>query len=136
MNRRFKSLVCATICAFMAQAAVAQSYYSINYDESTPHKRGTERYAKSLTLRGQDGSTQQIAINQLEENRLYIKRLDKAFQAKRGDNVTITCDAVMDWMYGYIYLDYGQDGQFDVAWTADGGIASLGSLLHYQQPLV
>lgn len=120
MNRRFKSLVCATICAFMAQVAVAQSYYSINYDESTPHKRGTERYAKSLILRGQDGSTQQIAINQLEENRLYIKRLDKAFQAKRGDNVTITCDAVMDWMYGYIYLDYGQDGQFDVAWTADG----------------
>lgn len=90
--------------------------YPINYDENTAHSRGTARYTKAITLSSTDGS-QSVDVNQTDENKLYIKRMENCFLAKPGETVTpgITPGA-MSWMGGYVYIDKDNDGKFDVTY--------------------
>ena len=119
------------ILSSQAEPFFSTTVYPINYDESTSHSRGTDRYTKAVSLSSSDGA-QSVDVNQSDENKLYIKRLSNCFLAKPGETVTpgITAGA-MSWMAGYVYIDTDNNGKFDVTYTDSTGITDMGNLMSY-----
>ncbi|WP_418937217.1 hypothetical protein [Leyella stercorea] len=103
----------------------SKSVYPINYEESTAHTRGDERYVKNVKL-----GTQSVAINQNTDKKLYFNKTENIFLAKPGETVTPTIDWKGIWMHGYAYLDKDDNGKFDVDYT-NSGITNARDLVSY-----
>ena len=102
--------------------------YSINYEETQATTR-SDRYLNSVSLTTSDGQ-QTVSVSQNSEKKLYIKKLDTVLKAKPGDNVTPNFDYTGSWMCGYLYIDKGNDGAFNVDYT-DNGITNMNDLMTY-----
>ena len=103
----------------------SKSVYPINYEESTAHTRGDERYVKNVKL-----GTQSVAINQNSDKKLYFNKTENIFLAKPGETVTPTIDWKGEWMHGYAYLDKDDNGKFDVDYT-NSGVTNARDLVSY-----
>lgn len=103
----------------------SKSVYPINYEESTAHTRGDERYVKNVKL-----GTQSVAINQNTDKKLYFNKTENIFLAKPGETVTPTIDWKGIWMHGYAYLDKDDNGKFDVDYT-NSGVTNARDLVSY-----
>lgn len=103
----------------------SKSVYPINYEESTAHTRGDERYVKNVKL-----GTQSVAINQNTDKKLYFNKTENIFLAKPGETVTPTIDWKGEWMHGYAYLDKDDNGKFDVDYT-NSGVTNARDLVSY-----
>ena len=114
----FVLALCFAALAPAGLKAQSSSLYPINYDETQAITR-TDRYTNAITLAGSDGE-QTVAVNQLSEGRLYIKRLDDCLMAKAGETVTAGFDASLGWMCGYAYIDLDNNGLFDLTYDANG----------------
>lgn len=116
MTKNLSKTLATMLLTAMAPAAMfAQGSYPVNFSESTTPTHES-RHTEAIRLTSSDGA-QTIEVNQTEENLMYIKRLDNSFTAKAGDKVTPAFSATMGWMCGYAYIDYGNDGMFDVDYT-------------------
>ena len=103
----------------------SKSVYPINFEESTAHTRGNERYVKNVKL-----GTQSVAINQNSDKKLYFNKTENIFLAKPGETVTPTIDWKGEWMHGYAYLDKDDNGKFDVDYT-NSGVTNARDLVSY-----
>lgn len=103
----------------------SKSVYPINYEESTAHTRGDERYVKNVKL-----GTQSVAINQNSDKKLYFNKTENIFLAKPGETVTPTIEWKGEWMHGYAYLDKDDNGKFDVDYT-NSGVTNARDLVSY-----
>lgn len=103
----------------------SKSVYPINYEESTAHTRGDERYVKNVKL-----GSQSVAINQNTDKKLYFNKTENIFLAKPGETVTPTIDWKGEWMHGYAYLDKDDNGKFDVDYT-NSGVTNARDLVSY-----
>lgn len=96
-----------------------EACYPINFAGDAKLER-TDRYLNSITFRGADGTATTLQVGQGATRALYIKCLDKAFTAKAGEKVTVQFNWSGTWMNGYVFLDTGNDGEFNVATTGEG----------------
>lgn len=102
--------------------------YPINYETSTKITHA-ERYTTGITFKGSEG-TQNIAVNQKTDKLLYHDKMDKTILAKPGETLTPSVDFKGSWMAGYVYIDKGNDGAFNVTYN-DNSITDMGDLMSY-----
>lgn len=102
--------------------------YPINYETSTKITHA-ERYTTSITFKGSEG-TQNIAVNQKTDKLLYHDKMATTILAKPGETLTPTANFNGSWMAGYVYIDKGNDGAFNVTYD-DNSITDMGDLMSY-----
>ena len=102
--------------------------YPINYETSTKITHA-ERYTTGITFKGSEG-TQNIAVNQKTDKLLYHDKMATTILAKPGETLTPTANFNGSWMAGYVYIDKGNDGAFNVTYN-DNSITDMGDLMSY-----
>lgn len=102
--------------------------YPINYETSTKITHA-ERYTTGITFKGSEG-TQNIAVNQKTDKLLYHDKMATTILAKPGETLTPTANFNGSWMAGYVYIDKGNDGAFNVTYD-DNSITDMGDLMSY-----
>lgn len=91
------------------------SYYGLNYDKETAVDK-PERYVKAITLQPNGATKQSISVGSVSPQLIYRDVTDHAFTAKAGQTVTPSIDYQGGgWMNGFVYLDKGDDGQFNAS---------------------
>lgn len=105
-------LLCAGIAASIAAPAYAADQYPINF-ELNQTIDAKERSLQGVKLTSPSDGTQQIYINQEKDGMLYRDATDKCFTAGVGESLLPSFNWTGSWMHGYVYLDRGNDGQFD-----------------------
>ena len=129
----FAAYIDDIILSYKSASNISSTYYPINYDESQEHTRGEERYTDAIVFDSDSAGEQTLEVNQLDEDLLYIKKLDDVFLAMPGDSVTASFECgAMNAMAGYIYLDMGNDGSFDVEYD-DESVTDMLDLMSYSQ---
>ena len=102
--------------------------YPINYETSTKITHA-ERYTTGITFKGSEG-TQNIAVNQKTDKLLYHDKMATTILAKPGETLTPKANFNGSWMAGYVYIDKGNDGAFNVTYN-DNSITDMGDLMSY-----
>lgn len=102
------------------------SYYGLNYDKETAVDK-PERYVKAITLQPNGATKQSISVGSVSPQLIYRDVTDHAFTAKAGQTVTPSIDYHGGgWMNGFVYLDKGDDGQFDASFDESTHKATKG----------
>ncbi|MCR4993912.1 MAG: beta-N-acetylhexosaminidase [Bacteroidales bacterium] len=96
--------------------------YSINFDKTT--KVTHSRRLNSIVL---NGVTRSIPDNSI----VYNFIADEPFQVEAGTSCTAKLTFAGAWMNSYVYIDYGNDGTFDVTTPNKGHIADGDDLVAY-----
>lgn len=128
MNEDFAAYIDNIVLSDSSIPLISTAVYGLNYDENTTLSR-TDRYVNTLTLATSDG-TQNLTVSQQSNKLLYQNKMDFTFTAKPGTTITPTVAGALNWMAGYTYIDKGNDGKFDVAWS-NSGITEMGDLMSY-----
>lgn len=90
--------------------------YPINFDNSQTNKR-SNRYLRGISMTGQDGSSFSYSLGATDANYNTVKvyndkTLAVTWDVKAGQTYTPAFDFKGNWMHGYAYIDYNNDGQF------------------------
>lgn len=102
------------------------SYYGLNYDKETAVDK-PERYVKAIMLQPNGASKQSISVGSVSPQLIYRDVTDHAFTAKAGQTVTPSIDYQGGgWMNGFVYLDKGDDGQFNASFDESTHKATKG----------
>lgn len=102
------------------------SYYGLNYDKETAVDK-PERYVKAITLQPNGATKQSISVGSVNPQLIYRDVTDHAFTAKAGQTVTPSIDYQGGgWMNGFVYLDKGDDGQFEASFDESTHKATKG----------
>lgn len=102
------------------------SYYGLNYDKETAVDK-PERYVKAITLQPKGAMMQSISVGSVSPQLIYRDVTDHAFTAKAGQTVTPSIDYQGGgWMNGFVYLDKGDDGQFNASFDESTHKATKG----------
>lgn len=101
------------------------SYYGLNYDKETAVDK-PERYVKAITLQPNGATKQSISVGSVSPQLIYRDVTDHAFTAKAGQTVTPSIEYQGGWMNGFVYLDKGDDGQFDASFDESTHKATKG----------
>ncbi len=127
-------LLCAGIAASMAVPAYAAEagQYPINYEPSQTIDTSA-RSLQGVKLTSPSDGTQQIYVNQEKDQLLYHDATDKCFTAGVGEDLLPSFNWTGSWMHGYVYLDRGNDGQFDYVLTEmpQGNIVEMGDIMAF-----
>lgn len=104
--------------------------YVINFEDDATTNR-SDRKLTGVSLNGSVSGQQQLTWGSLSPAPLFQTVLDKSFAAKPGETLTPTFSYVGNWMNGYVYLDRGSDGRFDVSLNDDYTISEGSDLMTY-----
>ncbi len=122
--------------------------YPINADYGTTHLR-SDRALSRITMNGNQGSQNTITIPSNIQKNIYKYMDTSILKAKPGERFTPAFTYSGGWMHGYVYIDFGRDGKFDisvenngrpstnsdvVAYSYAGGKNSVGSIVGNQNP--
>ena len=97
-------------------ALMAQDDYPLNFEKSQAYTN-TARHLDGITLSGSANGPQTISIP--APRLVYTDLTTAAFSARAGEQLTATFNYTGNWMHGFVYLDRGNDGQFDATLNAD-----------------
>lgn len=102
---------------------VLKEDYYVNFDKTQTNTRESssatngQRYLKGVSLKGTDGTSYTYTASESDaEYHLVYKDMTKTqvWDVKAGNTYTPAIDYQGNWMQGYAYVDYNQDGQFTV----------------------
>lgn len=99
--------------------------YPINVDYGTIHSRN-DRVLNRIMMNGNRGSQNTITIPSDIQKNIYKYMDTSFFKAKPGERLTPAFTYTGSWMHGYVYIDFGRDGKFEVA-VEDSGQPSASS---------
>ena len=91
----------------------------------------TSRTLNGIVLNSPSDGTQTISIDQSGNRMLYQNVLSKAFTARPGERLTPSFAWSGSWMSGYVYIDYGNDGEFQSSVLANGVPAEGSDIVAY-----
>ncbi|MDE7387623.1 MAG: hypothetical protein K2M97_00050, partial [Muribaculaceae bacterium] len=109
MNIRY-TIICAGLLA--AMPAMAADNYATNYPADAKITNG-QRTLTAVKLNSPADGAQTVESSQQTDRLLYHDRTDHYMKAAAGETVTASFDWNGAWMHGYVYIDLGNDGQFD-----------------------
>ncbi|MBR5918481.1 MAG: glycoside hydrolase family 16 protein [Prevotella sp.] len=105
--------------------------YPINFDKEktenprdNPSDAGNHRRLNRVTM---NGTTYTMPADKL----LYHEDMSQTFFAKSGEQMTTQFNYSGSWMHGYVYIDKGQDGMFDVGDVSNGVIGSNSDVMTF-----
>ena len=87
--------------------------YPINIEETTAAGKA-DRHVRKVQLTSPSAGLQTINVGSHNPQYIYRPSMNGAFLAKAGETVTPKIDYNGQWMNGFVYLDKGNDGNFDV----------------------
>ena len=117
------------VSAFVSYTS-AQNY-PVNVDSDVTDTNTKGRQITSVTLQGELGAKQTITVP--EGKKVYNDMTSVSggtFHIKAGQSAIPRFVGEMSWMHSYIFLDYGNDGQFNVA-AVDNATDDLVSYFHF-----
>ena len=116
---------------------IMTSFYPVNFDADQKPTR-TDRALNSVTIKATGEKTQTVSI---DKTKVYNNQVEtKTITARPGSTVNVKMSYTGNWMSGYAYVDWDNDGQFKpviennkpatgselVSYTYLGGYNSLG----------
>ena len=90
--------------------ATSAEDYPLNFDIDQAYTHGSRRLNGVVLEGSADG---QQSFNCPTPLKVYSSLLHKSFTARPGETLTPKFNYSGDWMHGFVYLDFGQDGTFD-----------------------
>ena len=96
-------------------------FYPTNFDKGQLYTR-SDRRLNGVSLKNASGETQSVSTPG-SPNTVYVNLDTKEFTAHAGEIVTPTFNYSGNWMHGYVFLDYNDDGKFNAAMNDDLTIA-------------
>lgn len=105
MKYLFSLLALITLTAAAQELPTTDSYV-VNFDRSTARTHASRR----LTALSLNGNTISIP----DPTRMYVDLTPNMFGAQAGQTITPSVTYTGSWMQTYIYIDWNQNGQFDV----------------------
>lgn len=109
-------------------------YYTLNYDKDTKQTRTSgdnQRYTNTVTFTTPTDGAQAFDTQQSTNSLLFIDQTDKAFKAMAGETVSFSSDFNASWMHSYVYIDFGDDGEFAFTINDDGTPADGSDIFSY-----
>lgn len=116
-----RSLFCLLVMAmaFVARAQEQGNYFvqhgadvTVNHNQHYPIMVGVSN------VRGDQQAINNIAS--APRCQAYFDKIDTVFEVKSGETVTPQIVINGSWMHGYVYVDWNENGLFDVNLTGDG----------------
>lgn len=127
--RKFYMFFIALFVSGFVSLASAQSYpVNVGADVTNTHDT---RQITSITLQGELGAKQTITVP--AGKKVYNDMTSVSggtFHIKAGQSAIPRFVGEMSWMHSYIFLDYGNDGQFNVT-AVDNAADDLVSYFHF-----
>ncbi len=121
----------ATLPLSIATASEDTENYPVNFDKGNTLSR-TDRYTNSISFNSPSDGAQTIAVNQKTSKLVYNERLEQAFSAKAGEQVTPSVGYTPGtWMHTYVYLDLGRDGSFSFDLNEDNTIPAGSDVMSF-----
>lgn len=102
--------------------------YGINYDLDQANPR-TDRVLNGIGFSVTSQSNQSVA--DLNTSLLYNDKTAKTLTAKAGETVTATFNYSSNWMSGYIYADWDNNGKFEYDIESNGKPSKGSNLVAY-----
>lgn len=113
-----------------SQPRIVHGFYPLNFDPmSVSAKSGN--FLNSISLAGSLDGAQTIEVGNSSPQYIYRDKLSKSFSARPGETLTPKLDFTSNWMNGYVYLDKGQDGQFNALLNENYTIAANSDIMSY-----
>lgn len=112
-----KNKLLLTLLTMLIPAFAWAEDYPIVFDKAQSYTHGSRRL-NSITLRNADGDVQTLALP--TPLKVYSLISDGTFAAKAGETLTPQFGFAGTWMNGFVYIDFGQDGNFEALLNADG----------------
>lgn len=110
-----------------AASLTALADYGTNFPaDKNQTKTNPQRNLNSVVMTAGSLAPQTIAINQEAGGRLYLDKTSQCAVIPAGAPVAVRFDWNGNWMNSYVYLDRGNDGQFD-ATLSESGVPAEGS---------
>ncbi|MBQ2123273.1 MAG: glycoside hydrolase family 16 protein [Bacteroidaceae bacterium] len=91
--------------------------YPISFKKTQAYTHASRRL-NSVMLTNADGTKQTLQLPTPQT--VYSLIEDKAFSATAGETLTAQFGYSGTWMNGFVYIDFGQDGNFEATLNADG----------------
>lgn len=106
---------------------IVTTFYPVNFDAGQAPTR-TDRQLNSISINVSGETTQGITVN---KTRVYNDQTETKFiKAKPGSQVTVKMSYTGNWMSGYAFVDWDNDGQFRPV-ISDGVPAAGSELVSY-----
>ena len=88
--------------------------YPLNIDEDATLSR-SDRHLDAITMAGKRADIP-------NDKKVYHVDMTQTFLVAPGEEVTPTFGFTGNWMHGYVYIDKGQDGKFDIGDVSNTGV--------------
>ncbi len=108
-------------------AFTPKAYETASGTASSTYTRGVT----TLRVADEDGHSTDIAGNGSASGRnIYVDKTDVTVELSAGSPISVTVpEGTGEWMHSYVYIDYDNNAQFDVALESDGHSLAEGSEL-------
>lgn len=110
---------------------VTEDDYGTHFDKASTAVTRTDRRLTAVKFVATKGGTSSIGLGTSGTNMVYRSMLNKEVSVEPGDAVKTTITYRGKSMQAYLYIDFNQDGQFDVALNADGTPTSASELVAF-----
>ncbi len=115
-----------------AAALSASADYAINFPEGTKQTATSPaRTIQAVTFESGTLPAQTLTVGQESGGDLYVDCTNKAFIFLPGKTVSVAYTTEGNWMNTYLWIDWGNDGAFDIKTDADGNIEDPQDLVSY-----
>ncbi|MCF0184160.1 MAG: hypothetical protein HUK01_07485, partial [Bacteroidaceae bacterium] len=120
MSKKLMFFVMALVMAFTTTNVFGQVSFSRAYDDQLSIKQSTQgsRYTPSVSLTGSKSGEHAVLTGQTSgaaaDCPLYNDLTETIWEVFPGETLTPAFEYKGEWMHRYVYVDYGQDGKFDV----------------------
>lgn len=124
-----------TLLSILMLLAATVSYaddYPVNAGKTAQHTN-TSRTLNGISLTSPSTGAQSLTVSQGTNRLLYQDLLSSSFTAQPGEKLTPAVAWTGTWMNSYVYIDFGNDGQFDCSLNADGTPAEGSDVVSYSQ---
>lgn len=113
-------------------ALTASADYAVNFPAGTKQtKTSPARYLEAVTFVSGNLPSQTLTVGQEAGEDLYIDCTNKAIILLPGKNVAVDYVTGGNWMNSYLWIDWSNDGAFNIKTDADGNITDPQDLISY-----
>ena len=104
-------------------------YYPVNFERELENKRD-DRFLMGASLEGSSDGSQSAALKS-DKHFFYNLATEQSFTAKAGETITPAIQFKGNWMHGFVYADWNNNGKFEVALAEDGTSKAGNELVSY-----
>jgi hypothetical protein len=114
---------------YVLQAVYFQRWDHFDGNVTTSAAQRNNRYIKSLTVSDKLGDTKTIAGPGAGVRPVYSNQSETVFETRAGQELTFTVDGAGSNLQTFVYIDYNNDGIFDVEFDENGAVTAKSELI-------